>query len=194
MTKNELLALGITEEQAQKIMDDQGKNFVLKTRFNELNESKKALDTQLAERDTQLETLKKSAKDSEELQKQIADLQSANKTQKDGFEKQIQTMKIDNAVNSALTAAKARNPKAVRAMLEMDAYELDDNGQVKGLEDAIKKAKEANAWAFEPDKPDKQGNNGGIDISGFKPAESGDNKGGQQQTMESQIWNALNGK
>ena len=56
MTKNELLALGITEEQAQKIMDDQGKSFVLKTRFNELNESKKALDTQIAERDKQLET------------------------------------------------------------------------------------------------------------------------------------------
>lgn len=190
MTKNELLALGITEEQAQKIMDDQGKNFVLKTRFNELNESKKALDTQIAERDKQLETLKKSAKDSEELQKQIADLQSANKTQKDGFEKQIQTMKIDNAVNSALTAAKARNPKAVRAMLEMDAYELDDNDQVKGLEDAIKKAKEANAWAFEPDQQEPGSS---VNFAGFRPAESGEDPA-EPQTMESQIWDALSGK
>lgn len=191
MTKEELVALGITDEQAAKIVEDQGKNFIPKTRFNELNEAKKALDAQIAERDKQLEMLKKSAKDSEDLQKQIADLQMANKTQKEGFEKQIQTMKVDNAVNSALVAAKARNPKAVRAMLEMDTYELDDKGQVKGLADAIKKVKDANGWAFEADKSSET--KGGVDLKGFKPAEGG-SEGCQQPNLESQIWNALNGK
>ena len=60
--------------------------FVPKSRFNEVNESKKSLTDQLAERDKQLTSLKKSAGDNEGLKKQIEELQTANKEQKAAFE------------------------------------------------------------------------------------------------------------
>ncbi len=34
MTKETLLALGLTEEQAAKVVDDYGKNYVVKIQFN----------------------------------------------------------------------------------------------------------------------------------------------------------------
>ena len=38
MTKEELLALGLTEEQAVKVVEDYGKNYVSKDQFNSKNE------------------------------------------------------------------------------------------------------------------------------------------------------------
>ena len=41
MTKEELKALGLTDEQVTKISEDYGKNYVAKSQFNEKNEAKK---------------------------------------------------------------------------------------------------------------------------------------------------------
>lgn len=41
MTKEELKALGLTDEQVTKISEDYGKNYVAKSQFNEKNEALK---------------------------------------------------------------------------------------------------------------------------------------------------------
>lgn len=38
MNKEDLIAMGLTEEQAKKVMDSLDGNFVTKVRFNEINE------------------------------------------------------------------------------------------------------------------------------------------------------------
>ena len=183
MTQEELKKLGLTDEVAQKILADQGNKFVPIARFNEVNEAKKALEGQITDRDSQLKELKKAAGSSEELKAQIEKLQKANTDQKSAYDKQIQDMKIDSIVNSALSTAKAKNAKAVKAMLKLDKYELEGD-KVKGLDEAIAAVKKDNAWAFEKDAGGDNTKNNHIKIDGFKPSEGADNK---PSTPEDQV-------
>ena len=59
MTKEELKALGLTDEQIGKV-DEAYKGFIPKSRFDEVNEAKKKAEETIKERDKQLEALKKS--------------------------------------------------------------------------------------------------------------------------------------
>lgn len=63
MNKEDLIAMGLTEEQAKKVMDSLDGNFVTKARFNEINEENKTLKKSVSDRDKQLEDLKKSSGD-----------------------------------------------------------------------------------------------------------------------------------
>ena len=47
MTKEELKALGLTDEQVNAISDDYGKNYVTKGQFNEKNEEAKNLKSEI---------------------------------------------------------------------------------------------------------------------------------------------------
>lgn len=96
----EILGVNYTEDIGQKIQDEIGKAFVSKADFNAKNEAKKALEAQIAERDKQLEELKKV--DASKLQAEIARLQGENTASKSDFEKQINTLKLTNALDVAL--------------------------------------------------------------------------------------------
>lgn len=60
----------------KKVSEEVGKNFVSRSDFNTLNETKKTLDGQIKDRDGQLEELKKV--DASGLQAEITRLQSEN--------------------------------------------------------------------------------------------------------------------
>ena len=71
MTINDLVkSLGVPEDKADdavhKVKDFLDGDYVTKARFNEVNESKKALSEQIADRDKQLTGLKKNADDNQE--------------------------------------------------------------------------------------------------------------------------------
>ena len=90
MNKEQLIALGLTEEQAEKVLSantEQLKGFIPKSRFDEVNNAKKNLETQLTERDNQLKELKKNNKDNEELQSTIKRLEDENKSAKENAKK-----------------------------------------------------------------------------------------------------------
>ena len=139
MKKEDLLAMGLTEEQADKVMDGLNGDFVTKSRFNEVNTELKAARTALSERDKQLEELKKV--DAAALQAQITQLQADNKQKDADYAAQLKALKISNAVELALTGAKAKNNTAAKALLAdfISKAELTDDGTVKGLADEVKK-------------------------------------------------------
>ena len=58
MTKESLIEMGLSEEQAAKVMESLNGSFITKTRFNEVNAELKNAKAAVAERDAQLETLK----------------------------------------------------------------------------------------------------------------------------------------
>lgn len=68
----EILGDGYTDEFDKKISQEIGKSFVAKSDFNAKNESLKNLEAQIADRDKQLEDLKKSTGDVDGLKAQIA--------------------------------------------------------------------------------------------------------------------------
>lgn len=185
MKKEDLIAMGLTEDQAKKVMDSLDGNFVTKSRFNEVNEENKQLKTQISERDTQLETLKKSSGDNEALKQQIADLQKANADAKAAHDQEIARLKLDNAVEAALSAAGARNNKAVRSLFDESKFKVTADGQVEGLSDAIKAVQKSDAYLFADKQPQQQ------NFKGFQPGAAGNQKPGTQVDTSKMTYSEL---
>lgn len=173
MTKEDLIAMGLTEEQAKKVMASLDGNFVTKTRFNEVNEENKTLKKSVSDRDKQLEELKKSSGDNAELKKQIETLQQQNAEQKKTHEAELNQLKLDNAVDTALTVAGAKNNKAVRSLLDVNKIKFGEDGKLTGLDDQIKSIQKSDSYLF-AEKQQKPQNN----FKGFQPGASGDVKPG----------------
>lgn len=181
MTKENLLEWGLTEEQANKVMEGLNGSFVTKSRFNEVNTELTNAKNTIKERDTQLETLKKSTGDTKALQDQITQLQTDNANQKKAHEAEMKALKIGNAVDMALTGAKAKNNTAVKALMVdfIGKAELAEDGTVKGLDDEVKKLVEGKDTAFLFEKST------GTKFKGAKSAEKGDPNGGNDaMTLE----------
>jgi small-conductance mechanosensitive channel len=65
---------------------------------------------------------------------------------------QIEQLKFDHALEGALLGAKAKNPKAVKALLDMEALKYNE-GKIIGLEDQLKAIQEKEDYLFESDEP-----------------------------------------
>lgn len=170
MTKEKLMEWGLTEEQANKVMEGLNGSFVTKSRFNEVNTELTNAKNTIKERDTQLETLKKSTGDTKALQDQITQLQTDNANQKKAHEAELKALKISNAVDMALTGAKAKNNTAVKALMAdfLAKAELADDDTVKGLDDEIGKLTKGEDTAFLFDTSGK------AKFKGAKAAEKSD--------------------
>lgn len=151
MTLEQLLALGLTEEVAGQVValyTEATKDTVPRARLNEVIEQKKKLETDVADRDAQLEGLK--GVNAEELQAKITELQTANTTAKTEYEAKLHEQAFSFAMKEALTGAKARNHKALESLLNKDTIKLED-GSLTGLEEQLKALKESDAYLFEAD-------------------------------------------
>jgi hypothetical protein len=128
------------------------KYFIPKDKYNEVAEAKKKLEADLAARDEQLEQLKNAAGNSEELKAQIEQLQAENKKAGEEWQAKLAQMQLDFAIEKALAAAKAKNAKAVKALLDMEKVKLDGD-KLLGLDDQLKAIKESDPYLFgEPGK------------------------------------------
>lgn len=128
-----ILGDGYTDEVDAKVSAEIGKNFVSKADFNQVNAAKKKAEDDVKTRDQQLETLKKSTGDTAALQEQITTLQTQNAEAKKTYEAELARVRLDGAVEAALTAAGAKNNTAVKALLAdfLKDAKLDDSGAVK---------------------------------------------------------------
>lgn len=194
MNKEELLKLGLTEEQAEKVMSaniEQLKGFIPKSRFDEVNNAKKQAEKDLTERDKQLEVLKNSSGDVETLKKTIETLQNDNKAATEKYNEELAKIKLAGAVDTALLGANAVNIKAVKALLDMDKIKLD--GEVLlGINEQLETLKTSEDSKMLFKTAENKGN-----FSGVKPAEGNtDNSGSgsnQSKSLSDAIMAALSG-
>ena len=171
MKRKFLEDLGLEKEVIDKILDENSADIgKAKGEVDSITSERDKLKTDLADRDKQLETLKNSTGDVEAMKKQIADLQAENKTKDETHAAEMKQLKVDAAVSAALSAAKAKNEKAVKALLELDPekIELLDDGSIKGLDDRIKKLTESDDTKFLFDTSTKK-----TQMKGAKPGETG---------------------
>lgn len=173
----ELLGDLYTEEIAAKIGDKQlavvnDGSWIPRAKLNEVSNEVKELKKQLEDRDKQLKDLEGKAAGNEELKAALQEAQEANKTAAEEWEAKTAKMQLDFAVERALAKAKARNPKAVKALLDMEVVKLDGE-QVLGLEEQLKKLKESDAYLFGETGKVGSGTNppgaGGGDPNPWKP-------------------------
>lgn len=155
MTLEQLIALGLSEEIAKKVLEAYQATlkdrFVPIERFNEINEVKNQLDASLKERDKQLQELKDKAKGNDELTEQIRQLQQQNDEAKGEYEKKIAELKKSTAIEMYLVSQKAKNIKAAKALLDLEKISLDGDNII-GIEDQVKGLKEKESYLFGEDK------------------------------------------
>ncbi len=139
MKKEELVKMGLTEEQAQSVVDaytEEIKTFIPKSRLDEVITERNALKTTLEERDTQLNTLKKSTVDNEELQNQIKQLQADNKATKEKLESDLKDAKLTSSIKIAL-AGKVHDEDLVANLIDKSKIVMGDDGKIAGLSEQI---------------------------------------------------------
>lgn len=152
MTKEQLIALGLTEEQANSVITGFG-SMIPKTRFDEVNDAKKQLETDIASRDKQLEELKKV--DAEGLKAQIEKLQGENATAKKEYESKLKETQLTSAIKLALTG-KVHDSDIATSLLDKALIELDVEGKVtKGLDEQLKTLQESKPFLFVPEKKEQ---------------------------------------
>ena len=86
------------------------------------------------------------------------------------YDSDVSALRLDNALNAALSAAKAKNPKLARAALDVSRLKLDGE-TVLGLDEQLKALKESDGYLFEPDG---EGEPGGRVDTGAGHGGSGD--------------------
>lgn len=151
-----ILGENYTEDIDKQVAAEIGKSFVPRSEFNTVNEEKKSLTAQISERDTQLEELKKV--DAKGLQEEIARLQGENKAATEKYKAELETVKLNAALDKAIITAKGRNPKAIKALLEPDKLKLKEDGTVEGLD--IDALKESDPYLFEEAQTKSSGDEG----------------------------------
>lgn len=167
-----ILGEGYTDEVDAKVSAEIGKNFVSKADFNQVNTAKKKAEDDLKARDMQLEELTKSTGDAAALKEQIAALQTQNAEAKKTYEAELARVRLDGAVEAALTAAGAKNNTAVKALLAdfLKDAKLDESGAVKGLAAELKTMAETDATSFLFNTAD---NRGQQQFKGMQPGNPG---------------------
>ena len=80
----------------------------------------------------------------------------------------MKQIRLNNAVEKKLIASGAKNIKATKALLDLESVELDEDGNVKGLDEQIKQLQENedSKFLFNIQSSNKQ------QFKGFKPGES----------------------
>lgn len=169
MKKEDFIKLGLTEEQAEKAAKastEELKGFIPKTRFDEVNEVKKQLETDIKTRDDQIENLKKDAGTSEDLKKQIEQLQKDNKETSEKYQKEMNDIKLNNAIKLALVG-KTHDEDIAAGLFDKSKLILGDDGKVTGLDDQLKELKESKSYLFKEEE--KIEDKPGFQIGGKPP-------------------------
>ena len=179
-----LKGLNITDQTViDAIMAENGKDINrAKGETETLNTKVTDLQTQLDERDKQLSELKNAAKDNDALTRKITELETANKTAATAYENKLTAMQKAHAIEGGIRDAKAKNVKAVTALLDMEKISYVD-GKLIGLNDQIEALRKGEDTSFlfqsEQDNPSPAGtkpNNppdGGNGGNGGNPATGG---------------------
>lgn len=149
-----LTDLGLDGDVIDKIMKEHGSTVNgLKDELDKVDEYKSQVEDlkgQLSDRDKQLEELSAKAKDNEELVSEINKLKEANKQTATEYQEKLDKQSFEFKLEKALGEAKAKNPKAVKALLNVEEIKLDGD-KLLGLDDQLKALQESDAYLFGDD-------------------------------------------
>lgn len=155
MTKEELLELGLTEEQIPGVFKING---------IDVEKAKGELETKLKEVETlqgQLETANKEIEGFKNLD--VEGIKQAAEDYKTKFEdaerkskEELETLKFEHELEGAIRDSKAKNVKAVKALLDVEALKGSKN-QIEDIKAAIEATKTENDYLFGENDPEGTG-------------------------------------
>ena len=151
MTKEQLQALNLTEEQINAIIEDYGKNYVSKAQFNEKNDAYKQAKQEIENLTNDISTLSEANKANEALQSQIKELQDAATKREADYNENIKNMKIDTAITKALSKSGAMNETILTGLLDRTKIAIGEDNTITGIQEQINALKESDPYLFKQD-------------------------------------------
>lgn len=162
MNLEELLeSLGIDKEVCSKIIKAMKDNKIYTTneenldiRYNQLKERQTEKDNELANANNLISELKKKYQGQDDLQQKISEYEQKVAE----YEQKIKQQKIDHDIEIALLGEKATDLDYLIYRLKNDKeieVKVDENGEIKGLDNIIKGLKEKHPNHFEIDSNEK---------------------------------------
>lgn len=148
MKKEDLIALGIADDVAEKVFALHGKGLEpYKTQLATAQAEAETLKTQLTEAGATIEGFKKM--DVDGIKAAADDYKAKFEQATSEAAKQMAALKFDHALESALAGAKARNAKAVQALLNKELLKLNDaDGSIVGLTEQLEAIRKDNDYLF----------------------------------------------
>lgn len=151
MTKEQLQALNLTDEQINAIIEDYGKNYVSKAQFNEKNDAYKQAKQEIENLTNDISTLSEANKANEALQSQIKELQDAATQREADYNENIKNMKIDTAITKALSKSGAMNETILTGLLDRTKIAIGEDNTITGIQEQIVALKESDPYLFKQD-------------------------------------------
>lgn len=133
MTKEQVMNLGIDEVVAEKVVaisKEEFKGFVPRERFNEVNEAKKAAQIRLEELTTVVVA-------KQQLLEQLETMRGESKNLENWYEEELSKCRLDKAIYLALSKVRAKNIRAVYALLDLKKLDLAEDGNITGLDEQL---------------------------------------------------------
>lgn len=130
----------------QKVIDsveESNSGMVPRSRLNDKNAEIKDLKEELSNRDKQIADLEKSVDNDSELKQELEQLKQANTDWQDKY----QQSQLNNAIKLGV-AKDANDPNDILAFINKDGLELQDDGNVKGLDNALESLRENKPYLF----------------------------------------------
>ena len=150
MSLFELLAkhgIEVPEEKKQGLETEFSESYREAQEFKKLNTELEGIKGQLSQANEQIAGFKEL--DIEGVKQKAAEWEQKYNQAAENSAREIEQLKFDFALDRELTKAQARNPKAVKALLDRDALKYD-KGKIIGLEEQLEtlKKKEDSAFLF----------------------------------------------
>lgn len=165
MKREELKAMGLTDDQIESVMMAYGKELnPLKEQINSLTSERDSLQQQVVDRDSQLDDLHKNAGENDDLKATIKRLQDDNKAAEAKYKNDLAAKEKGFKIESALRDAKAKNVKAVLSLIDTEKVNVQKDGTLDGLTDQIEAVKKSDSYLFDTEnagQPIKFGGNFG---------------------------------
>jgi hypothetical protein len=154
MKREFLEELKLDKEVIDKIMNENGKDIEAeKSKVTTKDKELEGMKTQLGEANKQIESFK--GMDIEGIKKAADDWKTKAEQAEVEAKKQIEKLQFDHSLETELQKAGARNPKTVKALLNMDSLKNAD-GTIIGLKEQLEKLKTDEAYLFNED-PGQEG-------------------------------------
>lgn len=178
MKREELKAKGLTDEQIDFIMAENGKDInASKAAADKAQQDLKAeqerakgLQAQIDSRDKDIKDLQDKAKDNEGISQQLTQLQEKYTRETQDLQKRLADQQADFAIEKAFASVPFASNLAKRAAIadfRAKGYKLNDKGEFSEAESFIANLKKEDPAAFKEEKekdggkdPDNQGNAG----------------------------------
>lgn len=135
----------VPEEKKQGLETEFSESYREAQEFKELNTELEGVKGQLSQANEQIAGFKEL--DIEGVKQKAAEWEQKYNQAAENSAREIEQLKFDFALDKELTKAQARNPKAVKALLDRDALKYD-KGKIIGLEEQLETLKKGEDSAF----------------------------------------------